>query len=119
MQAYKEALFGGCGYVPDISSLQGWLEVAWKAGFDIAGSEQLGDAVQGSHKWIGTTECCALLRYFALRARIVEFDGAHPHEFNMLPWVQSIEVQCTYASTENSSVGSCLLSFAGSCATSR
>ncbi len=45
-------LFGGCSYVPDISSLQAWLECAWAAGFDASGAEQLSHAVQGSHKWV-------------------------------------------------------------------
>ena len=45
-QATKEAMFGGCGYVPDIGSLQAWLECAWAAGFDTSGAEQLAHAVQ-------------------------------------------------------------------------
>lgn len=42
MQAVSQALFGGCGYVPDVASLQAWLECAWGAGFDPMGAEQLG-----------------------------------------------------------------------------
>jgi len=67
------ALFGGAGYVPDIPSLQAWIECAWRAGFDPAGAEQLGGSVQGTKKWIGTTEAATLLRYFGLPARIVDF----------------------------------------------
>lgn len=51
----RSRLFGGTAVVPDIPSLQAWLEVAWAAGFDRQGCEQLGGAVQGTHKWIGTT----------------------------------------------------------------
>ena len=40
-----DALFGGCGYVPDVTSLQAWLECAWAAGFDPTGAEQLGRSV--------------------------------------------------------------------------
>ncbi|KAG2240237.1 hypothetical protein Bca52824_090998 [Brassica carinata] len=57
----KRALFGGSNFVPDIPSLQRWLELAWSSGFDVSG------------KWIGTTECAALLRSFGLRARVVDF----------------------------------------------
>ncbi|KEH35497.1 zinc finger with UFM1-specific peptidase domain protein [Medicago truncatula] len=69
----REVLFGGSGFVPDILSLQRWLEIAWEKGFDAPGAAQLDHAVYGSKKWIGTTECSALLRSFALRARIVDF----------------------------------------------
>lgn len=69
----RQVLFGGSGFVPDISSLQRWLEIAWESGFDVAGSDQFDNAIYGSKKWIGTTECAALLRSFGLRARIVDF----------------------------------------------
>ncbi|GBG69048.1 hypothetical protein CBR_g3746 [Chara braunii] len=69
----KRTLFGGSGFVPSIKDLQQWLEVAWRSGFDVVGAEQLGWKVYGSKKWIGTTECAALLRFFGLRARIVDF----------------------------------------------
>ena len=42
MQAVSETIFGGCGYVPDVTSLQAWLECAWAAGYDPMGAEQLG-----------------------------------------------------------------------------
>lgn len=69
----REVLFGGSGFVPDIPSLQRWLEIAWERGFDAAGSDQFNHVIYGSKKWIGTTECAALLRSFGLRARIVDF----------------------------------------------
>ncbi|GMH09092.1 hypothetical protein Nepgr_010932 [Nepenthes gracilis] len=71
----RNVLFGGCGFVPDIGSLQRWLEVAWARGFDTVGKNQFGGIIYGSKKWIGTTECASLLRSFGLRARIVDFDG--------------------------------------------
>lgn len=71
----REALFGGSGFVPDIGSLQRWLELAWQKGFDIAGSGHFNGKVYGTKKWIGTTECAALFHSFGLRARIVDFDG--------------------------------------------
>ncbi len=52
LQATKAALFGGCAFIPDISSLQAWLEVAWAAGYDVMGRDQLGGSVQGSRKWV-------------------------------------------------------------------
>ena len=75
LQEMQECLFQGCGFVPDVLSLQSWMELAWKAGFDTAGGDMLGNAMQGSHQWIGTTECAALLRCFGLRAQIIDFTG--------------------------------------------
>lgn len=78
----REALFGGSGFVPDIPSLQRWLEIAWEKGFDAPGSAQFDHVIYGSKKWIGTTECAALLRSFALRARVVDFG---PKESQSVP----------------------------------
>ncbi|CAL0317814.1 unnamed protein product [Lupinus luteus] len=69
----REILFGGSGFVPDIPSLQRWLEIAWERGFDTSGSDQFNHAIYGMKKWIGTTECAALFRSFGLRTRIVDF----------------------------------------------
>ncbi|KAK9724103.1 hypothetical protein RND81_05G048500 [Saponaria officinalis] len=71
----RDVMFGGSGFVPDIGSLQRWLEIAWQRGFDVVGSLHFEGKVYGSRKWIGTTECAALLRSFGLRAKIVDFDG--------------------------------------------
>ncbi|CAO2832400.1 unnamed protein product [Amaranthus hypochondriacus] len=70
----REVLFGGTGFVPDIGSLQRWLEVAWQRGFDLVGSNFFKGKIYGSNKWIGTTECAAILCSFGLRAKIVDFD---------------------------------------------
>ncbi|XP_020229025.1 zinc finger-containing ubiquitin peptidase 1 [Cajanus cajan] len=78
----RKALFGGSGFVPDILSLQRWLEIAWEKGFDAPGSAQFNHVICGSKKWIGTTECAALLRSFALRARVVDFG---PKESQSVP----------------------------------
>ncbi|XP_060171702.1 uncharacterized protein LOC132602906 isoform X1 [Lycium barbarum] len=72
-QEAREVLYGGSGFVPDIPSLQRWLEIAWKRGFDKQGSEDFDQAIYGKRKWIGTTECATLFRSFGLRARIVDF----------------------------------------------
>ncbi|XXG67014.1 hypothetical protein AAC387_Pa06g0455 [Persea americana] len=72
-QEAGEVMFGGSRFVPDIPSLQRWLEIAWERGFDIPGSDSFNHKIYGQHKWIGTTECAALLRSFGLRARIVDF----------------------------------------------
>lgn len=71
---FRGVLFNGVGYVPDVPSLQGWIERAWALGFDVAGAEQLGGSLVGSTKWIGTTECAALLRSFRIPAEIVQFE---------------------------------------------
>ncbi|CAH8353207.1 unnamed protein product [Eruca vesicaria subsp. sativa] len=79
-QATKDAVsgnkslffFGGSNFVPDIPSLQRWLDLAWKNGFDVSGAH-FDNKVYGCKKWIGTSECAALLRSFGLRARVVDF----------------------------------------------
>jgi hypothetical protein len=70
------ALFRGARALPDVMSLQAWLEAAWAAGFDPEGAEQLGRCVQRSDTWVGATDCAALLRSFGLRARVVDFRPA-------------------------------------------
>lgn len=67
------SLFCGCDFVPDIPSLQSWLEIAWERGFDVVGSNHFNRTVYGSTKWVGTTECAALFRSFGFRARVVDF----------------------------------------------
>ncbi|CAL5408059.1 unnamed protein product [Camellia sinensis] len=74
-QDVREVLFGGSGYVPDIASLQRWLEISWERGFDMLGSSHFNHKIYGKKNWIGTTECAALFRSFGLRARIVDFDS--------------------------------------------
>ncbi|PIA33379.1 hypothetical protein AQUCO_04100066v1 [Aquilegia coerulea] len=87
----REVIFGGSDFVPDIPSLQRWLEIAWERNFDIEGSNDFRNEVYGSTKWIGTTECATLFRSFGLRARVVDFgnkeieslvsvDGANPRD---------------------------------------
>ncbi|CAN6912235.1 unnamed protein product [Brassica oleracea] len=72
-QEVKRVLFGGSEFVPDIPSLQRWLEIAWRSGFDVSGGLHFDKRIYGCKKWIGTTECAALLRSFGLRARVVDF----------------------------------------------
>lgn len=72
-QEVKRVLFGGSEFVPDIPSLQRWLELAWRSGFDVSGGLHFDKRIYGCKKWIGTTECAALLRSFGLRARVVDF----------------------------------------------
>ncbi|KAL3521737.1 hypothetical protein ACH5RR_019886 [Cinchona calisaya] len=72
-QEARDVLYGGTGFVPDIASLQRWLEFAWELGFDTQGSNDFDREIYGKRNWIGTTECAALLRSFGLRAMIVDF----------------------------------------------
>ena len=72
----RRLLFGGCGYVPDIAACQAWMESAWTAGFDpghLAHEDFNGGAIQGRSCWIGAVDICAMLRFFGLRAHIVDF----------------------------------------------
>lgn len=69
----RQVLFCGAGFVPNIPSLQRWLEIAWERDFDTAGSQHFNHKIYGLTSWIGATECAALFRSFGLRARIVDF----------------------------------------------
>lgn len=73
----RDVMFGCSGFVPDIISLQRWLEIAWKRGFDVYGSNFFNQRIYGSRKWIGATECTTILRSFGLKARIVDFDSVN------------------------------------------
>jgi hypothetical protein len=70
---YGPKLFGGAGFVPDLTSLQCWIERAWSLGFDPEGAAQLGGSLLYAPKWIGSTEAVALLRSFGVPARVVAF----------------------------------------------
>lgn len=71
----KEVLFGGVGFIPNIFAMQQWLEIAWAVGFDVTGADHFNWKISGTEKWIGTTECAALLRSFGIRARIIDFQA--------------------------------------------
>jgi hypothetical protein len=51
----------------------GLARVVCCAGFDPAGAEEMGGVVTGGCKWIGATEVAAMLRFFGVDARIVDF----------------------------------------------
>ncbi|EGD78734.1 hypothetical protein PTSG_01714 [Salpingoeca rosetta] len=70
---FSRRLYGGCGQIPALSALQRELEAAWYSGFDPDGAAQFGYKVSGTGKWIGTTEVCALLRYYGLDAHVATF----------------------------------------------
>eukprot|EP00899_Mesostigma_viride_P011005 jgi/Mesvir1/19906/Mv13180-RA.3 len=70
---FASTLFGGCGFVPDVSSLQRWLELAWADGFDTMGAAQLGGKVHGTRTWIGATDCVALLHSQGARTQLMDF----------------------------------------------
>lgn len=40
---------------PGVRNVQGWVEEAWRAGFDQEGKQQLKGKLVGTSKWIGTT----------------------------------------------------------------
>jgi len=69
----KKGLFQGCGYVPTIPCLQGWLEKAWKAGIDKEGAKQLNNHVYNTKQFIGTSEIVALLKLFKIKCKILDF----------------------------------------------
>jgi len=57
----------GRSLMPSVYRLQQLIEHAWSAGFDEAGSRQLGGRLVGTRKWIGATEIYALLSFLGVR----------------------------------------------------
>eukprot|EP00210_Caulerpa_lentillifera_P009594 g9151.t1 len=76
-EIHRGVLFGGVEYVPDVASLQAWLECCWNQGYDLQGMDSLEGQVQGSRKWIGTTDVVSLLRQFGIQAEFVDFLGTN------------------------------------------
>ena len=115
--AYKAALFGGIGIIPDIPSLQMWIERAWRLGFDPEGAVSLGGKLLGAgKKWIGSTEAAVLLRSFGLRAQLVSFHAfddeqvAHLCSLEETTKVSSIRKEAEarlFARTGKRPLGSC------------
>ncbi|KAF9143556.1 hypothetical protein BG015_000402, partial [Linnemannia schmuckeri] len=72
---------------PTIAELQRQLEYAWTNGFDAQGAVQLNHKVEGTKKWIGTTEAWSVLCSLGVRCSILDFhmpsgpDGTHPAMF--------------------------------------
>mmetsp|Transcript_59433 Transcript_59433/g.109978 ORF Transcript_59433/g.109978 Transcript_59433/m.109978 type:complete len:392 (-) Transcript_59433:49-1224(-) len=61
------------GAVPGVEALQGELDRLWSMGYDPEGCAQLGGAVTGTRRWIGTTEACVLLRGQGVRCNVEAF----------------------------------------------
>ncbi|KAF9389933.1 hypothetical protein CPB97_010343 [Podila verticillata] len=70
--------------IPTIPQIQQQLEFAWSLGFDPVGAQQLGHKVEGTKKWIGTTEAWSVLSSLGVRCSILDFHtptgpgGTHP-----------------------------------------
>ncbi|KAL3846032.1 hypothetical protein ACJIZ3_003435 [Penstemon smallii] len=71
----REVLYGGSGFVPDIASLQRWIELARKKGFGRPTHHDSDRRFDDNGSWIGARDCAALLRYFGLRANVVDFES--------------------------------------------
>ena len=71
-------------------SLQSLIEAAWRKGFDVQGSEQLGGKLVNTRKWIGATEIVAFFTANRIKTELLDFhtpttkDGTHPKLFQ---WV--------------------------------
>ncbi|KAG0040705.1 hypothetical protein BGZ82_011243 [Podila clonocystis] len=70
--------------IPTIPQIQQQLEYAWSLGFDSVGARQLGHKVEGTKKWIGTTEAWSVLSSLGVRCSVLDFHtptgpgGTHP-----------------------------------------
>ncbi|KAG0084522.1 hypothetical protein BGZ92_009794, partial [Podila epicladia] len=70
--------------IPTIPQIQQQLEYSWSLGFDSVGAGQLGHKVEGTKKWIGTTEAWSVLSSLGVRCSVLDFHtptgpgGTHP-----------------------------------------
>ena len=70
--------------------MQSLIEEAWRKGFDVQGSEQLGGKLVNTRKWIGATEIVAFFTAHRIKTELLDFhtptakDGTHPKLFQ---WV--------------------------------
>lgn len=69
----EKRLFNGCGFIPDVASIQKWIELAWQRGWDPTGRKQYEGQLAGTRRWIGAVEVGVLFRSFGLRTHIVDF----------------------------------------------
>jgi len=87
--AENKNLVGMVG-MPSIPRLQKVIELAWRAGFDRAGCEQLGGRLVNTRKWIGATEVATFLSFCNVDWEIIDFhiptgvDGSHPSMFKWM-----------------------------------
>ncbi|CAM6031411.1 unnamed protein product, partial [Sphagnum compactum] len=70
----------------------------------VRGADQLGRSLLGTDIWIGATECVALLRYFGIRCRIVQFSNFKPRTAHQVSnWVRKYFDE-KYAKSSNKSM---------------
>lgn len=69
--------------INEVGSLQTWLEYAWFQGFDPVGCHELNGNVQGSKKWMGTSDATTIFRQFGIKAQVVNFVGIIILYFNL------------------------------------
>ena len=70
---YRSLLFNGDGDIPDVHGIQSWIERAWADGFDVEGAADFPNGLLGTNSWVGPSECVSMLRYFGIRAHMVDF----------------------------------------------
>jgi len=99
---YRNILFGGCGYVPNVESLQRIIEYAWSIGFDPVGYDEL-KTILHTNKFIGSAECTVLLRFFGIPAQLIAFHSLDDPLFDTLVQKQkeSLSTNTTTSSTSN------------------
>ena len=66
-------IFKNLSNLPNLKTLQYYLEQAWKQGFDPEGARHYQSKVIGSKEWIGAAEVASLLNYFSIEATVVQF----------------------------------------------
>nr|KAJ3419735.1 hypothetical protein HK105_006566 [Polyrhizophydium stewartii] len=84
------ALHATLNGTPTVEQIQDMLHEAWQAGFDPEGAAQLEHQIRDTRKWIGTTDCAALLSYLGVPLQVYDVhqpsgpQRTHPRLVDML-----------------------------------
>ncbi|GAA97229.1 hypothetical protein E5Q_03905 [Mixia osmundae IAM 14324] len=85
-----------CASIPAIKELQAVSEQAWHAGYDAKGASHFKNSIEGSKRWIGTTDVYTMLTYMGIRVGILDLPKttARPGENRrpcerLVAWIQT------------------------------
>lgn len=76
--------------LPSVRYLQTMIEAAWQNGFDRDGASHFKFKLVNSRSWIGTTEICAMMRYYGVKAYCFDVrepsgpNNSHPDIFDFV-----------------------------------
>ena len=93
---YRECLFNGVNFVPDVVSIQFLLESAWAKGYDIEGSTHFDGSLVGKKMRIGPSDIAALMRANGVPTYIYDFDYGNDSFSSVLAFI----LECFFAQSD-------------------